>query len=57
MNVQTISIERRQLNVTNYNRNYHIYNGIQTVPDKKEAKIPQSLIKVLYEIYKEKGNS
>ena len=26
MNVQKISIERRQLNVRNYNKNYHIYN-------------------------------
>jgi len=57
MNVQKISIERRQLNVTNYNRNYHIYNGIQTVPNKKEAEISQSLVKVLYDIYKEKVNS
>lgn len=56
MNVQKISIERRQLNVRNYNRNCHIYNGIKTVPDKKGADIQQSLIKVLYEIYKEKGN-
>ncbi len=38
MNVQKISIERRQLNVRNYNRNCHIYNGIKTIPDKKEQK-------------------
>ncbi len=56
MNVKKILIERRQLNVTNYNRNYHIYNGIQTVSDKKEVEISQSLIKILYDIYKEKGN-
>lgn len=57
MNVQKISIERRQLNVRNYNRNCHIYNGIKTIPNKKGAEIQQSLIKVLYEIYKEKGIS
>lgn len=57
MNVQKVSIERRQLNVANYNRNYHIYSGIQTVSDKKGAEISQNFVKVLYEIYKEKVNS
>lgn len=55
MNVQKIQIERQKLNAANYNRNYHIYNGIKVIADKK-ADIPQSFIKVLYEIYKGKGN-
>ncbi len=53
MTVKNIKFKRDFLKHTNYKNGFHVYTGMETVPDKPDSGIPESVIKLLYRIYSE----
>lgn len=49
--VKKVTFEKSQLKCTNYKNGYHIYKKIETVADKPDTGIPDSVINLLYRIY------
>lgn len=53
MTVKNIKFKRDFLKHTNYKNGVHVYTGMETVPDKPDSAIPESVIKLLYRIHTE----
>lgn len=53
MTVKNVKFERKFLKHTNYKNDYHVYKGMETIPDKPYSEIPESVIKLLYRIFSE----
>ncbi len=53
MMVKDVQFERKFLRHSNHKNDYHVYTGMNTIPDKPESNIPESIIKLLYRIHTE----
>lgn len=53
MIVKDFRFGRDFLKHTNFKNGYHVYTGMDTVTDRSENELPESIIKLLYHIYAE----